>query len=155
VLSHGIGHIFAGRANGSRRLVLLRAKKDPNPRKLESRQLFFSSLVFISFGKAFESCFHCRYGEALNFGSNTGSKLLVYQRRIALRWWFEAIRKQLWQRRGYSSLEAYSLRKRFHGLSRQAARWRSGIYSGERIFIWSCRAPIPDNYPIAGAFPLP
>jgi hypothetical protein len=33
------------------------AKKDPNPGKLELRLLFFSSLIFISFGKALEPRF--------------------------------------------------------------------------------------------------
>jgi hypothetical protein len=70
------------------------AKKDPDPGKLELRLLFFSSLIFISFGKALESRFHhvagCikresrlqASGEAVNFVSNTGSKLLVYQRQL-------------------------------------------------------------------------
>jgi len=65
------------------------AKKDPNPGKLELRLLFFSSLIFISFGKTLESRFGHKHksrlqssGEAVNFVSNTGSKLLVWQRQI-------------------------------------------------------------------------
>jgi len=65
------------------------AKKDPSPGKLELRLLFFSSLIFISFGKTLESRFRHKHksrlqssGEAVNFVSNTGSKLLVWQRQI-------------------------------------------------------------------------
>jgi hypothetical protein len=65
------------------------AKKDPNPGKLELRRLFFSSLIFISFAKTVESRFRHKHQsrlrasrEAGNFVSNTGSKLLVYQRQI-------------------------------------------------------------------------
>jgi hypothetical protein len=66
------------------------AKKDPNLEKLKLRLLFFSSLIFIYFGKVLESRFHHvagphhkhdsrlqASGEAVNFVSNTGSKLLV------------------------------------------------------------------------------
>jgi hypothetical protein len=83
-LSHDIGHIFPDKVSGSLVLVLVPAKKDPNPGKLELRLLFFSSLIFISFGKAFESRFCHKHesrlhvcGEAVNFVSNTGPKLLV------------------------------------------------------------------------------
>jgi hypothetical protein len=65
------------------------AKRDPNPKKLGLRLLFFSSLIFISSEKALESRFrHKRElrlqasGDPLNFVSNTGSKLLVWQRQI-------------------------------------------------------------------------
>jgi len=65
------------------------AKKDPNPGKLELRLLFFSSLIFISFEKVLESRFGHKHesrlqssGETVNFVSNTGSKLLVWQRQI-------------------------------------------------------------------------
>jgi hypothetical protein len=57
-LSHGIGHIFPGIGFGSPGFVLMPAKKDPNSGKLELRLLFFSSLLFISFARTFESCFH-------------------------------------------------------------------------------------------------
>jgi hypothetical protein len=50
-LSHDIGHIFPGIGFGSPGLVLVPAKKDPNPGKLELRLLFFSSLIFISLRK--------------------------------------------------------------------------------------------------------
>src|SRR5438094_8850152 len=83
-LSHDIGHIFPDKGFGSLGLVLVPAKKDPNLGKLELRLLFFSSLIFISFGKVLESRFCHKYesrlqvsGEAVNFVSNTGSKLLV------------------------------------------------------------------------------
>jgi hypothetical protein len=86
-LSHYIGHIFPGKGFGSLGLVLVPAKKDPNPGKLELRLLFFSSLIFISFGKAlrFRHKHESRLqssGESINFVSNTGSKLLVWQRQI-------------------------------------------------------------------------
>ena len=94
-LSHDIGHIFPGIGFGSPGLVLVPAKKDPNLGKLELRLLFFSSLIFISFGKALESRFHHvagphhkhesrlqASGEAVNLVSNTGSNLLVWQRQI-------------------------------------------------------------------------
>jgi hypothetical protein len=69
--------------------VLAPAKKDPSPGKLELRLLFFSSLIFISFAKALESRFRYKHearlqasGEAVNFVSNTASKLLVWHRQI-------------------------------------------------------------------------
>ena len=88
-LHHDIGHTFPDKGFGSPGLVLVPAKKDPNSGKLELRLLFFFSLIFISFGKALESRFHHvagphhkherlqASGEAVNFVSNTGSKLLV------------------------------------------------------------------------------
>jgi hypothetical protein len=57
-LSHGIGRIFPGTAFGSPGLVPVPAIKDPNLGKLELRLLFFSSLLFTSFAKTFESCLH-------------------------------------------------------------------------------------------------
>ena len=69
---------------GSPGLVLVPAKKDPNSGKLELLLLFFSSLIFISFGKVLASRSRRKHasrlrasGEAVNFVSNTSSKLLV------------------------------------------------------------------------------
>ena len=57
-LRRDIEHIFPGKGFGSLGLVLVPAKKDPNLGKLELLLLFFSSLIFISFGKALESRLH-------------------------------------------------------------------------------------------------
>jgi len=65
------------------------AKKDPDSGKLELRLLFFSSLIFSPSEKTLESRFRHKHesrvqssGEIVNFVSNTGSKLLVWQRQI-------------------------------------------------------------------------
>jgi len=65
------------------------AKKDPNPGKLELRLLFFSSLIFSPSEKPLNRDFRHKHesrlqssGETVNFVSNTGSKLLVWQRQI-------------------------------------------------------------------------
>ena len=46
---------FPGIGIGSLALVLVPAKEDLNPGKVQLRPLFFSSLISISFGKALES----------------------------------------------------------------------------------------------------
>jgi len=72
------------------------AKKDPNLGRLELRLLFFSSLIFLSpleeslnrVSITFPGLHHKKEaglqasGEAVNLVSNTGSKLLVWQRQI-------------------------------------------------------------------------